>query len=195
MSTLHSHTTADYIDWNSMLVIVRKLYKDKKDRLSLLIGCGCFFGLRVSDLLRLTWAQLLEGDKFVINEKKTGKRREVRINKGFQEHIRDCYNALGVTNEFEHCFLNKYGTVMSVQMVNRHLKDIKDKYGLKIDHISSHSFRKTFGRKVVENAGEQSEMALIKLSEVFNHASPMVTRRYLGLRSEELEQLYDGLYF
>ena len=195
MSTLHSHTTADYIDWNSMLVIVRKLYKDKKYRLSLLIGCGCFFGLRVSDLLRLTWAQLLEGDKFVINEKKTGKRREVRINKGFQEHIRDCYNALGVTNEFEHCFLNKYGTVMSVQMVNRHLKDIKDKYGLKIDHISSHSFRKTFGRKVVENAGEQSEMALIKLSEVFNHASPMVTRRYLGLRSEELEQLYDGLYF
>ena len=194
MSTLHSHTTADFIDWNAMLVIVRKLYKDKKYRLSLLLGSGCFFGLRISDLLRLTWADIL-GDKFVIIEKKTGKRREVRINQGFQAHIRDCYEALGIRDEFEHCFLNKYGSVMSVQMVNRHLKAIKDKYGLKIDHISSHSFRKTFGRKVVENAGEQSEMALIKLSEVFNHASPMVTRRYLGLRSEELQQLYDGLYF
>lgn len=58
-----------------------------------------------------------------------------------------------------------------------------------------HLFRKTFGRKVIESAGEQSEMALIKLSEIFNHASPMITRRYLGLRSEELEEVYEALSF
>ncbi len=195
MSVKHSHTTADYIDWDSMLNIVRKLYKDRKYRLSLLLGCGCFTGLRISDLLRLTWAHLLNGDKFVITEKKTSKRREIRINKGFQEHIKDCHKALGITDDNEFCFLNKYGSVMSIQMVNRHLKTIKEKYGLKIEHISSHSFRKTFGRKVVQNAGEQSQMALIKLSEIYNHESPMVTRRYLGLRAEELEQVYDGLDF
>jgi hypothetical protein len=38
-------------------------------------------------------------------------------------------------------------------------------------------------------------MALIKLSGIFNHASPMITRRYLGLRSEELERVYDILEF
>lgn len=195
MSRLHSHTTADYIEWDTMLNLVRRLYKDEKYRLSLLVGCGCFFGLRISDLRRLTWGQLLDGDKFVITEKKTGKRREVRVNGGFQGHIQDCYDALGIKDKNEPCFLNRYGEVISIQMINRHLKSIKTRYGLKVQNLSSHSFRKTFGRKVVESAGEQSEMALIKLSEIFNHASPMVTRRYLGLRAEELEEIYNGLEF
>ena len=178
-----------------MLSLVRKLYKDKKYRLSLLIGCGCFFGLRISDLKTLTWNQLLSGSKFSLIEKKTGKRREVKINEGFQKHILDCYNALKVEDMTEHCFLNNRGEVISTQMINRHLKTIKAKYNVKVEHLSSHSFRKTFGRKVVESAGEQSEMALIKLSEIFNHASPMITRRYLGLRAEELEEVYNVLEF
>jgi integrase len=195
MSTLHSNTTSDYIEWDSMLNVVRKLYRDRKYRMSLMIACGCFFGLRISDLKRLTWRTVLDGDKFIIVEKKTGKRREVKINRGLQAHIEDCYSALNITDKEELCFVNKYGKPISTQMINRHLKTIKSQYGLKIEHLSTHSFRKTFGRKVVSNAGEQSEMALIKLSEIFNHASPMITRRYLGLRAEELEEIYDDLSF
>lgn len=178
-----------------MLNVVRKLYRDRKYRMSLMIACGCFFGLRISDLKRLTWRTVLDGDKFIIVEKKTGKRREVKINRGLQAHIEDCYNALNITDKEELCFVNKYGKPISTQMINRHLKAIKSQYALKVEHLSSHSFRKTFGRKVVSNAGEQSEMALIKLSEIFNHASPMITRRYLGLRAEELEEVYNGLDF
>lgn len=55
--------------------------------------------------------------------------------------------------------------------------------------------RKTFGRQVVEAAGENSEFALIKLSELFNHADIQTTRRYLGLRSQELLETYDMLNF
>lgn len=195
MSTLHSRTTSDYIEWDTMLNIVRKLYRDKKYRMSLMVACGSFFGLRVSDLKRLTWSDILDGNKFVIIEKKTGKRREIKINRGLQAHIEDCFKALKISDRNELCFVNKYGKPISTQMINRHLKTIKSQYGLKIEHLSTHSFRKTFGRKVVSNAGEQSEMALIKLSEIFNHASPMITRRYLGLRAEELEEIYDDLTF
>ena len=63
MSVLHSHTTADYIEWDTMLNLIRRLYKDNKYRLSLLIGCGCFFGLRVSDLRKLTWSHHREENK------------------------------------------------------------------------------------------------------------------------------------
>lgn len=195
MSTLHSNTTSDYIEWDSMLNLVRKLYRDKKYRLSLLVSCGCFFGLRISDLKRLKWRDTLGGDKFIIVEKKTGKRREIKVNRGLQAHIADCYKALNIEDIDELCFVNKYGKPISTQMINRHLKAIKSQYGLKVEHLSSHSFRKTFGRKVVSSAGEHSEMALIKLSEIFNHASPMITRRYLGLRAEELEEIYNGLEF
>lgn len=195
MSAKHSYTTADYLEWDQMLSLVRKLYKDGNYRMSLLIGCGSFFGLRISDLLRLNWSMLLDEPQFTITEKKTGKRRVVKINSGFQAHIRDCYNALKIENRDELCFLSQKGTVYSIQRINVIFKSIKVKYGLKINNFSTHTMRKTFGRRVVEQAGENSEMALIKLSELFNHASPMITRRYLGLRQEQLMEVYDELTF
>ena len=195
MSLKNSYVTSDYIEWDTMLSLVRKLYRDKEYRLSLLIGCGSFFGLRISDLLTLTWSMLLDDEKFVIVEKKTGKRREIKINSNFQKHIADCCMSLGVSDKNEKCFISRKKTVYSTQRINVLFKSIKSKYGLKVEHFSTHSMRKTFGRKVFEAAGENSEFALVKLSELFNHADVMTTRRYLGLRTQELLETYDMLSF
>lgn len=99
MSLKNSYVTSDYIEWDTMLSLVRKLYRDKEYRLSLLIGCGSFFGLRISDLLTLTWSMLLDSHSFVIIEKKTGKRREIKVNTNFQKHIADCYAALKIMDK------------------------------------------------------------------------------------------------
>lgn len=195
MSLKNSYVTSDYIEWDTMLSLIRKLYRDREYRLSLLIGCGCFFGLRISDILSLTWSMLLDNEKFVVIEKKTGKRREIKINVNFQKHIIDCYKALGVMDKDEKCFISRKKTVYSTQRINVLFKSIKSKYNLKIGHFSTHSMRKTFGRRVVEAAGENSEFALIKLSELFNHVDVKTTRRYLGLRTEELLETYDLLSF
>lgn len=195
MSVKHTYTTSDYIEWNTMLNLVRRLYKDGDYRMSLLIGCGAFFGLRISDLLSLSWDMLLDSDSFVLMEQKTGKRRIIKVNVDFRKHILDCYRALNITNRAEKCFLSRKKVVYSVQRINVRLKEIKAKYSIKVEHLSTHSLRKTFGRKVVESAGENSEMALIKLSELFNHTSPQITRRYLGLRQEELMEIYNTLTF
>lgn len=195
MSVKYSTTKADYIEWNTMLNLVRRLFKDGDYRMSLLIGCGSFFGLRISDLLKLTWNMLLSENCFHIVEQKTGKKRTIRINSDFQKHIKDSYDALNIIDPYEKCFISRKGTVFSIQRINVRLKEIKAKYGLKIDHISTHSLRKTFARRIVEQAGENSEMALIKLSELFNHSSPQITRRYLGLRHEELMEVYSTLDF
>ena len=195
MSLKNSYVTSDYLEWDSMLSLVRKLYRDGEYRLSLLIGCGSFFGLRISDLLTLTWSMLLDNEKFVITEQKTGKRREIRINCNFQKHIADCYKALGIVDINDKCFLIRKKTVYSTQRINVLFKLMKSKYNLKIEHFSTHSMRKTFGRQVVEAAGENSEFALIKLAELFNHADIQTTRRYLGLRSQELLETYDMLSF
>ncbi len=177
-----------------MLSLVRKLYRDGNYRMSLLIGCGAFFGLRISDLKQLTWSQLLDEETITLNETKTGKRRVIKVNTEYRKHIKDCFEALGA-DRGEKAFISRKGTVYTTQQVNRLFKAIKAQYGLRIEHFSTHSLRKTFGRRVVEQAGAQSEMALIKLSEIFNHASPAVTRRYLGLRAQELNEVYDSLEF
>lgn len=194
-SNIH-HTASDYLRWDTMLNIVRKLYRDGNYIMSLYIGCGAFFGLRVSDTKRLTWRMLLENDTFTIIEQKTKKARTIKINADFQKHIRKCFNALRAHNIDDMCFVSQKHTIYSTQRLNVLLKEVKDNYHLKdIEHFSNHSLRKCFGRKVVEMAGENSEMALIKLSELFQHSSVNVTRRYLGLRQEELLNTYDCLDF
>ena len=75
------------------------------------------------------------------------------------------------------------------------LKEVKIKYRLKTKNFSCHSLRKTFGRQVYNMNSENSELALIKLMELFNHSSVTITKRYLGLRQEELLNTYDCLLF
>ena len=191
----HRYQTSDYMEWDVMLFLIRKLYRDGNYRMSLLIGCGSFFGLRISDILTLTWDMLLNDDKFVLNEKKTGKRRVVKINADFQKHIRQCHNALRITNDSEKCFISQKKMVYSTQRINVLLKVIKKQYNLKIEHFSTHSMRKTFGRKVYESSGENANMALMKLSELFNHSNVGITKIYLGIREQELLETYDLLDF
>ncbi len=191
----HRYQTSDYMEWDVMLSLIRKLYRDGNYRMSLLIGCGCFFGLRISDILTLTWSMLLDDDKFTLNEKKTNKRRTVKINSDFQQHIKRCHDALRIKNDDEKCFLSQKKVVYSTQRINVLFKDIKKRYNLKIEHFSTHSMRKTFGRKVYESSGENANMALIKLSEIFNHSNISITKIYLGIREKELLETYDLLDF
>ena len=191
----HKYQTSDYMEWDVMLSLIRKLYRDGNYRMSLLIGCGCFFGLRISDILTLTWSMLLDDDKFTLNEKKTNKRRTVKINSDFQQHIKRCHDALRIKNDDEKCFLSQKKVVYSTQRINVLFKDIKKRYNLKIEHFSTHSMRKTFGRKVYESSGENANMALIKLSEILNHSNISITKIYLGIREKELLETYDLLDF
>ena len=39
----HEYRTSNALDWDTMLSLVRKLYRDGDYRMSLLIGCGAFF--------------------------------------------------------------------------------------------------------------------------------------------------------
>lgn len=195
MSLKNSHTAADYVEWNEAMNLIRRLYRDRDYRMSLFIGCGCFFGLRVSDIKSLTWKMILDADRFELREKKTQKRRLIKINSDFQNHIRMCYEALGIRNKDEFCFLSKKKVVYSTQRINVLLKEIKIKYHLKVQNFSCHSLRKAFGRRVFETSGEQAQMALVKLSELFNHSSVQITKIYLGLRQDELMETYDLLDF
>ena len=52
-----------------------------------------------------------------------------------------------------------------------------------------------FGQQVYTMNGENSELALVKLMELYNHSSVAITKRYLGLRQEEILETYDCLSF
>ena len=195
MSLKYSNTTADFLLWDEAMNLIRKLAKDGNYKMSLLIALGCFTGLRISDILALRWNQILDADEFTIIEHKTKKKRTIRVNLQLKKHIRDCYEHIQPVGINTPILISQKGTVFSIQRINGVLKEIKKKYRLQIGNFSCHSLRKTFGRQVYNMNGNNSELALVKLMELFNHSSVSITKRYLGLRQEELLNTYDCLSF
>ena len=195
MSQKYSTTTADFLVWSDAMNLIRKLAKDNNYKMSLLIALGCFTGLRISDILALRWNQILGVDEFTIIEKKTGKKRTLRLNPQLQKHIQECYEHIKPIGVKAPILVSQKGTIFTIQAINRIFKDTKKKYKVKIKNFSCHSLRKTFGRQVYNMNSENSELALVKLMELFNHSSVSITKRYLGLRQEEILETYDCLSF
>jgi len=187
-------TKSDYIEWNKLQSLILKLERDGDWKFALLISIGIYSGLRISDILVLRWRDLIEKDFIEITEKKTKKFRRIRIN----QNLKDILNRMTIHsgNEFDNLiFLNKFNTsAISVQFVNRKLKELAIEYNLTKEptKIKSHSLRKSFGRRVFEN-NDNSERALILLSEMFNHSSIKTTKIYLGIREKEMFEIYDNL--
>ena len=188
-------TTSDYIPWSDAINVVHKLYRDKNYVMSLFVATGIMTGLRVTDLRSLKWNQLLQGGILTITEHKTKKERQIKLNPDYVEHVKSCYVAMGIKNPGEFCFMSQKKTVISIQWFNRLLKDVKKKYKLPVKRISCHSLRKTMGRHIWESNPENAELSLLLLSEIYSHQNLQCTRRYLGLKSEEILSAYDLLSF
>ena len=195
MSLKYTKTTADYLQWDEAMNLIRKLAKDGNYKMSLLIALGCFTGLRISDILALRWKQILHVSEFTITEKKTGKQRTLRLNPQLQRHIVECYGQINPIGTSAPILVSQKGTIFTIQRINVMLKEIKKKYRLHVGNFSCHSLRKTFGRQVYTMSGDSAELALVKLMELFNHSSIAITKRYLGLRQEEILETYDVLSF
>lgn len=192
MALKGQYTTADYLPWSEAMQLVKKLYRDGRYRDSILVATGFMTGLRISDILRLTFADILNNEILTINEKKTGKRREIPLSKDYKKHVEDCFKALGLSDSTKPMFLSYQGSVITIQMVNKTLHGLKDRYNLSVEHFTSHSLRKTFARRIYDTAKDR-EYALIKLSSVLGHSNVSITRRYLGIKREEILDCYAAL--
>ena len=192
MALKGQYTTADYLPWNEAMMLVKKLYRDGRYRDSMMVATGFMTGLRISDILRLTFADILNNEILTINEKKTGKRREIPLSKDYKKHVEDCFKALGLSDSTKPMFLSYQGSVITIQMVNKTLHGLKDRYNLSVDHFTSHSLRKTFARRIYDTATDR-EYALIKLGSVLGHSNVSITRRYLGIQREEILDCYAAL--
>lgn len=194
MSLKGQNTTTSYIEWNDFISLITRLEKDEEYKFCLLISLGVFTGLRISDLLTLRYIDVLNKEVFKIKEIKTGKERSIKINRDLKEIIERIVSKLKLTNRNELIFVNKYGTKSIDQSyVNVKLKEIFKKYRIKVNgNVSTHTFRKTLGRRVVE-VNDYSNHTLVLLMELFGHSSMSITKRYLGIREQEIHSVYDSL--
>lgn len=204
MSKKNSYTTAEPLEWNDATALIRALARNQEYQKSMLFAIGCFMGLRISDILRLRWLDILNEEDdgklntLLIQEKKTSKQRIIKINQEFLEHAQKCYEGLGRPDKDMPIFYGRNHKVWTIQWVNCILKQVRSDYpsyfkGVK--NFSSHSLRKTFGKQIYLAAGNNAEDALVRLSQIFGHSSTSITRRYIGITQETINNCYDMLNF
>ena len=176
MSVSKSITKCSGLEWNSLLGLLVQLKKSNRIREFLLIGTWAYLWLRASDLLDLKWSDLLDKDEVIIIEKKTGKTRRISINSSLRDLLIYVSSGLiqeGLFSPDQYLFANRKGEKVSIQYINRLLKKTFADYGVKTQNASTHTLRKTFGKRVWEIDGKRAR-SLIYLSQIFNHSSARV---------------------
>jgi integrase len=196
MSLKGSTTTTTYLEWNDFISLITRLEKDENYKFCLLISIGVFTGLRISDLLTLKYSDLLKNETFQIKEKKTQKQRSIKVNKDLKDIVSRIVQKSKINDLEQLIFLNKYGTKsIDKSYVNVKLKEIIKMYRIRLEgNVSTHTFRKTLGRRVME-VNNYSNESLILLMDLFGHSSMSITKRYLGIREQEIHNVYDSLSF
>ena len=130
--------------------------------MALLIEFGSKTLLRYSELSRINWIAVLDKEFLVINEKKTGKRREITIGSSLAHSIKNIYNLVKPAD------LDQMIFDTSIQYVNRVLKKLTIDLKLTRKNIVTHTFSKTGARYVWASNGYSSEY-LTRLSDLLNH--------------------------
>lgn len=176
--------SAEHLEENELNRLLKYLNKNDNQLYYLLVRLGISTALRYSDLSRITWSMVLNKTVLLLKEKKTNKMREIPIPIELQEIITKSYLKLG-SQEPDSVIIP-----LNIRTINKQLKIYASKAGIRNKRISTHTFRKTFGREVWRRNG-QTESSLVRLSALFNHSSVSTTRIYLSITKEEVDNLYD----
>lgn len=186
-------TAAEALEYEDFIRLLSGLHEDGNYLWELYCCISFCTACRISDVLTMTWQDVLEQNALCKIEQRIGKMRQITLNGSVQQRIIGLYEQLGSPDKHLPVVCNsRTGKPYTRQYINEMQKLFRWKYRLPIRHFSSHTFRKTFGRYVYDMMGRTME-ALILLSMIFRHSSPQVTMAYLGICREEIEGVYNTI--
>jgi integrase len=148
-------------------------YRDK-----FLFCIGINSGLRIADLLPLKVKDVRDKKHIRIKEKKTGKFRTIYVNEALREEI-DTYTASMKPEDL--LFPSRKGNShITPTQAYRILQKAAEIAG--IENTATRSLRKTFG---YHHYKKHKSVAI--LQEIFSHSTPAITKRYIGITQDEVE--------
>jgi site-specific recombinase XerD len=160
----------------------------------LLFTLGINTGLRVSDLLKLKYTDVLDDKgKFkshiTIKEKKTGKAKAFPLNDTAKKALNLYIDKTGETGLNGFIFVSRKGTNNPItrQRAWQVINEAAQAVGIK-DEIGTHTLRKTFGYHA-----RMKGVSIEVIQKLFNHSAPCITMRYIGITQDELDKVYFNL--
>jgi integrase len=159
--------------------ILRKRENGARNELMFTIGINT--GLRISDILKLKVGDVHNQTHILLRETKTAKAKRVKVNGTVRAAV----------NEYVNCnnCCNSDGKLFDISRVQayRIISGAARIAGIK-DLIGTHTLRKTFG---YHHYQKNKDVAL--LQNIFNHSSPSVTLRYIGVSDDMMDESVDEL--
>lgn len=205
-SEVYPFTSKEEIE--SIINVLDKRIEDAPDENKRQIACrnkmlfliGINIGLRASDLCNLKYSFFMNDDGTFKDfyalqpkkTKKTGKYVKLYFNQVVKKAIADYIEDYPFENIDECLFKSRKGdSSITENTIRKIIIDIAAEAGIE-RNVGSHSLRKTFGRFVYHNAVDKNN-ALVILQTIFNHSSPAVTSKYIGLTDDEVGITFNEL--
>lgn len=169
---------------------IKNLLKAKEDpRDYLLFTLGINFALRIQDLLSLKVKDVLEDGKIkeyvYLRERKTGKQRRIRINRSAREALEYYFSRVREVDPEDYLFKSRRSNKpLDRTRAYRLVREWTEAVGLTQGKYGTHSLRKTWGYHA-RKQGVPIELIMEKLG----HNSPAVTKRYIGITDDEIEDV------
>lgn len=187
----------DYKDFMELLI---KLEEDERWQEWATYSMCYYLALRISDVLRIRWENILEPEHLILNEKKTDNRRAIKINADLRDILKTAHQGMNKppinTLLLSHRWRNKRKSLTQGGICRRLQKSLV-RYDIPYDEniaCGTHIFRKTFGKKYLENYGD-TDGALVKLMGIFGHSSLKMTLKYMGITQQSYDDVFDNLEY
>ena len=156
-----------------------------------LLVVGVHTALRITDLLSLKWSDVYDekrGDfrlHIVLLEGKTDKSKMIALNDEAVEALKLCLPGRSSPYIFAS---RRGGGPLSRSQAWRIIKDAATAVGVP-GTIACHSLRKTWGYQ----AWTSKAVSPVVITKIYNHSSYEVTKRYLGIEQDELDEAYRAM--
>ena len=152
-----------------------------RDLLIFTLGTNC--GLRISDILNLDVSDVKNKNYINIVEIKTNKPKRFPINTKLKTML-DKYTKDRKCNE--PLFLSIFGNRMERTQCYRIINKACRKAGVEYK-VGTHTLRKTFGYHHYQKFKD-----VVVLQKIFNHYSPQITLRYIGIDQDMIDASYNN---
>lgn len=183
-------------EYKALIEIIRSgipnAYTRPNPKVAMALVCVANLGLRIGDVVRLKPSNFkLRSDGKItlqIKEEKTNKERNTPVAQRFYIQLMDYFMANHIS-ENSYIFSGMRGQHLSVRDVQIILARAVSYLGYG-DDISTHSFRKLFATTLY-----QQKKDIVLTQTVLNHSSPAVTRRYIGIAPEQIEEALEAISY